>query len=58
MPFLKSKIDLRWGITEDIRVSSYPTVTLLFETGIRRKSAEDLICDCHIKNIFLAFIIF
>jgi hypothetical protein len=46
------------GITDDLRVSSYPTVTLLFVTAIRRKSVEDLICDCHIKNIFLAFIIF
>ena len=56
MPF--SIFDFRLGITDDIRVSSYPTVTLLFRTGISRKSVEDLICDCHLKNIFMAFIIF
>ena len=56
MPF--SLFDFRLGITDDIRVNSYLTVTLLLGTGIRIKSVEDLISDCHIKNIFLAFIIF
>jgi hypothetical protein len=34
MPF--SILNFRLGITDDIRVRSYSTVPLIFETGIRR----------------------